>query len=189
MKKLLALMAACVILYSCGGKKDDDKKKEETQASVSSGTEKKAPTELLDLSAAEPVTKALAGFAKGDVDAMTADYADNIRYTWSGGDSLIGKQAVKDYYAGRLKLIESIKFSNDIKLPLMVNESQNPQAAPPGKWVLYWVTTDVTYKNGKKLTFWQHSVNHFNDAGKIDFIGQYLDRHPIMEATKDLMPK
>jgi len=47
---------------------------------------------------------------------------------------------------------------------------------------------DVTYKNGKNIKFWSHSVNHINKAGKIDFTSVYIDRHPIMEATKDLMP-
>jgi len=148
---------------------------------------KKPASELLDMANADPVKNALAAFARKDLDAMTADYDDNIRYTWSGGDSAIGKQAVKDYYAGRIKLIDNISFSNDIALPVQVNVSQQPMYAPAGKWVLYWVQTHVKYKNGKELTFWQHSVNHFNAANKIDFIGMYLDRHPIMEATKDLM--
>ena len=156
-----------------------------TKTTVSTDGKKPASV-LLDLSVADPIKKSFAAFAKGDVDGMTADFDDNIRYTWSGGDSLIGKQAVKDYYNGRLKLIQSISYSNDIVLPIQVNESQSP-AAPVGKWVLYWTMTDVTYKNGKNLKFWMHSVNHFNDAGKVDFVGQYMDRHPIMEATKDLM--
>ncbi len=120
---------------------------------------------------------------------MVANMSDSIRYTWSGGDSLIGKQAVKDYYAGRLKIIESINFMNEIALPIQVNVSQQPKYAPTGKWVLYWTMTHVKYKNGKKLNFWQHTVNHFNDGGKIDFVGVYLDRNPIIEATRDLVGK
>ena len=181
MRKLFLIAAGSMILFAC-----NDKKAEEPKTTGTTTTEKKPATEILDLSAADPVTKSLAAFAKGDLDGMTADYADNVRYTWSSGDSAIGKQAVKDFYTGRWKLIKSISFSNDIKLPIQVNESQQPKVAPTGKWVLYWVQTDVEYKNGKKLTFWQHSVNHFNDAGKIDFVGLYLDRHPIMEATKGM---
>ena len=188
MKKIFLIgAAATLLLTACNNKKSDEKKSDgDTTKTSMSSMDKKPATEILDLSAADPITKSLAAFAKGDLDGMTADYDDNVRYTWSSGDSAIGKKAVKDYYAGRWKLIESISFSNDIKLPLQVNESQQPKAAPPGKWVLYWVQTNVKYKNGKTLNFWQHSVNHFNDAGKIDFVGQYIDRYPIMEATKGM---
>lgn len=188
MKKIFILAASCMILVSCGDKKKDDKPTGDNKTTISDG-DKKPATELLDLSAGDAVKKSFAAFAKADIEGMTADYDDNIRYTWSGGDSLIGKQAVKDYYNGRWKLIKSISYSSEIILPLQVNESQAPEAAPTGKWVLYWAMADVTYKNDKNIKFWMHNVNHFNDAGKIDFIGQYIDRHPIMEATKDLMPK
>ena len=67
-----------------------------------------------------PIKQSFAAFAKGDVDGMTANFDDNIRYTWSGGDSRIGKQAVKDYYASRVKIIQSISFSNEIVLPVQV---------------------------------------------------------------------
>lgn len=187
MKKIFLVAIAATVLIACNDKKSEEKTENtDTSKTTMSSNEKKPATEILDLSAADPVAKGYAAFSKGDMDGMTADYADNVRYTWSSGDSLIGKQAVKDYYTGRWKLIDSISFSNEIKLPLQVNESQQPKAAPPGKWVLYWTMTNVKYKNGKKLTFWQHSVNHFNDAGKIDFVGIYLDRHPIMEATKGI---
>lgn len=189
MKKIFMLAVVCTLFFSCSDKKKSDDKKTDDSKTTMSSDVKKPATELLDLSAAEPIKKSFAAFAKADVDGMTADYDDNIRYTWSGGDSLIGKQAVKNYYNGRWKLIQSLSYSNEIVLPLQVNESQQPQAAPNGKWVLYWAMVDVTYKNGKNLKFWMHNVNHFNDGGKIDFIGQYIDRHPIMEATKDLMPK
>lgn len=187
MKKFFLVAIAATLLIACNNKKSDEKTEgtDTTKTSMSS-TDKKPATELLDLSAADPVRASFAAFAKGDLNGMTANYDDNVRYTWSSGDSLIGKKAVMDYYAGRWKLIDSISFSNDIVLPLQVNESQQPQVAPPGKWVLYWVFTNVKYKNGKKLAFWQHSVNHFNDSGKVDFVGMYLDRHPIMEATKGM---
>lgn len=186
MKKILIAGTACLLLIACNNEKTDEAKMEGTSTTMSS-TDKKPVSELLDLSFADPIKKSWAAFSKGDVEGMTADFADNIRYTWSGGDSAIGKKAVQDYYKGRLNIIESVTFSNEIILPIQVNESQQPKYAPEGKWVLYWAQTDVTYKNGKKLTFWAHNVNHFNDAGKIDFVGQYLDRHPIAEATKDLM--
>lgn len=187
MKKIFIFAAGCLVLLACNNEKKDDKKMDDTTSTTTvSNGDKKPASELLELSAADPIKKSFAAFAKGDVDGMTADFDENIRYTWSAGDSAIGKQAVKDFYTNRWKMIQSISYSNDIVLPIQVNESQSP-AAPTGKWVLYWTQADVTYKNGKNLKFWMHSVNHFNDAGKVDFVGQYLDRHPIMEATKDLM--
>jgi hypothetical protein len=185
MKSIFIIATCCALFSACNNDKKDDKTGE--VKTVTGMDAKKPASELLDMTNADPVKNALAAFARKDVDAMTADYDDNIRYTWSGGDSAIGKQAVKDYYAGRIKLIDNISFSNEIALPVQVNVSQQPMYAPAGKWVLYWVQTHVKYKNGKELTFWQHSVNHFNTANKIDYIGMYLDKHPIMEATKDLM--
>ncbi len=186
MKKILILAAGSLLFVACNNKKED-KKSDDTKTTMVSNGDKKPATEILDMSAADPVRHIFASFAKGDLDGMTADFDDSIRYNWSSGDSLKGKQAVKDYYAGRWKLIDSIHFFNDVVLPIQINESQRPELVQTGKWVLYWTMTNVTYKNGKKLMFWQHSANHFNDAGKIDFVAMYLDRHPIVEATKDLM--
>ena len=190
MKKLFLVALAASFLIACADKKSDEKTSgTDTSKTSMSSTDKKPATELLDLSAADPVTKYIAAFSKGDLDGMTADFDDNVMYRWSGGDSLVGKKAVKDYYAGRWKLIDSISFSMDIKLPIQVNESQQPQVVQTGKWVLYWVFTNVKYKNGKKIAFWQHSANHFNAAGKIDNVALYLDRAPIMEATKGMNMK
>jgi hypothetical protein len=120
---------------------------------------------------------------------MTANYDDNARFLWSGGDSAVGKAAIMDYWKGRWKLIDSLNFSDIILLPVKINESQSPQYATPGKWVLAWTFSHVKYKNGKTLHFWVHTDYHYNDAGKIDATIQYIDRQPIVEATKDLMKK
>ncbi|MBK5272309.1 MAG: nuclear transport factor 2 family protein [Bacteroidia bacterium] len=184
MKKIFIIAAGLMLILACNNEKKEDAKSGET---TMSSTDKKQASELLDISVADPIKKAFAAFSKGDIDGMTADYDDNIRYTWSGGDSAIGKKAVQDYYKGRWKYIDSISFFGEILLPIQVNESQQPQYAPAGKWVLYWSGVNVKYKNDKKINFWMHSVNHFNDAGKIDFVGQYIDFRPIMEVTKDMM--
>jgi hypothetical protein len=70
-------------------------------------------------------------------------------------------------------------------VPLQVNMQQS-MYAPVGKWVLAWTFAHVKYKNGKKLDFWVHNVYHYNSANKIDFVGQYMDRRPIMEAAKSI---
>jgi hypothetical protein len=117
---------------------------------------------------------------------MTANFDDNVRYFFSGGDSLIGKQKVKDYYTGRWKLIDSIMYSENVVLPIRINESQSPKYATPGKWVLNWTFAHVKYKNGKWIHFWIHTDYYFNDAGKVSTVVQYIDFHPIREATKGM---
>ena len=34
--------------------------------------------------------------------------------------------------------------------------------------------------------FWTHADYHYNDAGKVDVAIQYIDFHPIREATKGM---
>lgn len=185
MKKFLLGMLISILLFACSNAK---KASQTSQTQTPAASNKKPASELLDVSAGESVKKSFEAFAKGDVDGMVAEFDDNIRYVWSGGDSLVGKEAVADYYKGRWNLIESLSITEPIVLPVQVNETKS-KYAPTGKWVLYWGMVDVKYKNGKNLNFWMHNVNHYNNAGKIDFIGQYIDRHPIIEATSDLDKK
>lgn len=183
MKRILSGVFISVFIFACSNEKKTD------EPATVAASDKKPATEMLDLSEADGIKAAFTAFSKGDVDGMTALYDDNVRQIWSSGDSLVGKQAVKDYYMGRWKLIDSLNFSEMIVLPIRVNESQSPQYATLGKWVLAWTFSHVKYKNGKKLDFWVHTDYHFDDAGKINTVVQYIDRHPIMEATKDLMTK
>ena len=186
MKKLFMVVLLAFLFIACNNEnKTTDGVTAEGTDTAAAGTTK-PPVELLgdELNAS---SKAIwENFSKGDVDAMTANFDDNGRMLWSGGDSLVGKQAIVDYYKGRWKLIETLKFSEEIWLPIKANQSPNGTAAP-GKWMLSWHKTDVKYKNGKSLSFWVHNATHYNDAGKVDYIAQYMDRHPIMEATKDMM--
>lgn len=182
MKKIFYGFAFSLFLLACNDKTED---KTATATSTETSTDKK-PTDVLDLSEADGVRAAFAALANKDVAGMTANYSDDIRYYWSGGDSAIGKQAVTDYWSGRMKLIDSINFSEVILLPIRINESQSPQYATPGKWVMAWTFTHVKYNNGKKIDFWVHTDYHYNDEGKINTVVQYIDRVPIMEATKDM---
>ena len=182
MKKILLGVFISVFLLACNNEKKESNASTDESTTVSD-SDKKNADELLDISEGDVVKNSVIAFSKGDVEAMAANYADTILYLWSGGDSLRGKKAVQDYYRGRWKLIDSLNYSEHIVLPVKVGVQQSLYA-PTGKWVLLWSFAHVKYKNGKKIDFWVHNVNHFNDAGKIDFIGQYLDRHPIMEASK-----
>ena len=182
MKKILLGVIISVFIIACGDKTD-----EQTSSATSSAStdQKKGGDEILAMSETDAIRNSLNAFSKGDLDGMTADYADTCFVLWSSLDSLRGKQAVKDYYTARWKLIDSINYSDHILVPLQVNVQQSA-FAPTGKWILAWSFAHVKYKNGKKLDLWVHNVYHYNSANKIDFVGQYLDRVPIMAATKGM---
>jgi hypothetical protein len=182
MRKIFFGVICSLLFAACNDKKEEPASTTATTASAPAD-EKKTGDELLPMSEADASKAGMEAFAKGDIDGMTANYDDNILYTWSSGDSLRGKKAVADYYKSRWALIESFSYSEQIVLPIMARVQQ-AKSAPPGKWVLTWSFAHVKYKNGKKLDFWVHNANHYNDAGKVDYVGQYLDRHPIIEATK-----
>ena len=184
MKKIISVIFVGTILFAC----NSDEKKSETAVTDTKSETGKAPTELLVDSSLVNATKAsFTAFENKDIEGYTANLADNVMFRWSGGDSLVGKQAVKDYYAGRFNIIDNIKYSNHIFLPIMTNVSPNGGVTATGKWMLTWFQTNVKYKNGKSIAFWAHNAQHYNDAGKIDIFAQYIDRHPIMEASKDLV--
>jgi hypothetical protein len=126
--------------------------------------------------------KAIAAMSAGDIDGWTADYADNAKYYWSGGDSLIGKPAIIEYWKDRrAKVVDSITFSNDIWMPVKVNRSQRGPDLP-GVWLFGWYFTSIKYKNNQKVSMWIHSDMHFDANDKIDMVIQYIDRAPINAA-------
>ena len=182
MKKILLGVFISVFLISCANKAEENATPATTTAADDT---KKGGDELLPMSETDGIKNSLAAFSRGDLDGMTAGYADTCFMLWSSMDSLRGKNAIKNYYAGRWKMIDSIIYSDHILVPLKMNVQQS-MFAPTGKWVLAWSFAHVKYKNGKRLDLWVHNVYHYNSANKIDFVGQYLDRHPIMEATKGM---
>lgn len=184
MKKIISVIFIAALLFAC----NNEEKKGEAAAPDAKSDKAAAPVELInDSNLVNSVKAAFTAFENKDIDGYTANLADNVMFRWSGGDSLVGKQAVKDYYTGRFNIIDNIKYSNHIFLPLMANVSPNGGATASGKWMLSWFQTNVKYKNGKSIMFWAHNAQHYNDAGKIDQFTQYIDRHPIMEASKDLV--
>jgi hypothetical protein len=184
MKKIISVIFVAAILYAC----NTPEKKVDGPAMDNKSETGKAPVELInDSSLVNSVKAAFAAFENKDIEGYTANLADNVMFRWSGGDSLVGKQAVKDYYTSRFNVIDNIKFSNHIFLPLMANVSPNGGATATGKWMLSWFQTNVKYKNGKAIKFLGHNAQHYNDAGKVDQFTQYIDMRPIMEASKDLV--
>jgi hypothetical protein len=45
-------------------------------------------------------------------------------YQWSSGDSLVGKAAILAFWNKSFEYVESLKFANDIWLPIKVNQPQ-----------------------------------------------------------------
>ena len=183
MKKIFFGVFISVFFIACAEKAEE---KPASETSAPTAETKKPATEVLDLSEADGVKAGSTAFLKGDIDGMTASFDDNVKYYFSGGDSLIGKQKVKDYYTGRWKLIDSVMYSETMLLPIRLNESQSPQYATLGKWILTWNFAHVKYKNGKWIHFWIHTDYHYNDAGKVNTVVQYIDRQPIIQATRGM---
>lgn len=142
------------------------------------------PVEIADTKYADIGKAGLAALSSGDIDKWMEQYADNATYRWNNGDSLIGKPAISAYWKKRrTEAIETIKFENQIWLPVKVNTPAIPQQFP-GNWVLGWYMTTAKYKTGKSMTQWIHTDMHFDGSDKIDAVIQYLDRAPINEAMK-----
>jgi hypothetical protein len=185
MKKIFFGVFVSLFLIACNNKEEDKAASANSTSTTTAETKKSSTDEILPMSEGDGAKNSLLAFAKGDVAAMTANYDDKAKYFWSSGDSLVGKQAIADYYTGRWKLIESLQVHGQVVLPVKVNTSQTPEHVP-GKWVLVWSNIEVKYKNGKTIKFWTHSDYHYNDAGKVDVAIQYIDRHQILEATKGM---
>jgi hypothetical protein len=175
MKKLLIALFSVAALIAC------NKPAEKPQEAV----EEVKPTpdiEFSDAKYTEIGKRGIAALSAGDVDSWMAGYADNARYLWSSGDSLVGKEAISKYWKDRRSnVIDSITFTNDIWLPVKVNKSQRGPDRP-GVWLFSWYFIDTKYKNNQRVKMWVHTDMHFDASDKIDVVVQYLDRAPINAA-------
>ena len=179
MRKIVIAFFVTGILLSCKDKKEEPLKDEPM---VKTATTDNPPSEFADAKYMDWGKKSQQQFESGDIDAWASQFADNAVYQWSNGDSLAGKQAIVDYWKDRRKnVIQNIKFTNDIWLPIKVNK---PQRGPDmqGNWLLSWYQVNATYKSGKSLSFWVHSDLHYNDKDEVDRVIQYIDMAPIKAA-------
>src|SRR5688572_29133341 len=177
MTKFILGLVAVACLYAC----DSDKTAGIDSTATNKPDSTKPASHILDISEADAVKRGYTSFASGNVDAMISEYDENILYTWSGGDSLHGRNAIEEYWENRWGVIERMNLINSVVLPIQVNEAQVP-GQRLAKYVFFWSMVDIAYKNGKKLHFMMHTVNHYNDAGRIAYVRLYYDRLPIMEA-------
>lgn len=178
MKKLMFLALCLSLFAACTHEVRHEQK---TEAAVVET--KPQPAEFADAKYAEIGKKMFAALSSGDMPGYLVNYADNAVYQWNNGDSLAGKPAISEYWTKRrMELIESLTFSNEIWLPIKVNQPQSVEA--PGVWLLGWYQVAAKYKTGKTMGQWMHIDLHFDVADKIDRVIQYVDRVPINEAMK-----
>jgi hypothetical protein len=177
MKNKFLILAGCALLWACSQPKPEP---EAAPAKVET-----APIEIGNPQLVEITKQSMKALREGNIEAYAASLADNARFYWNYGDSLVGKAAIVDYWKERrTKVIDTLIFTNEVWLPLKANEA--PAATvPAGDWVMAWVLSTAKYNTtGKEMTQWIHQTTHFDASGKIDFIAQYLDRVPIQAALK-----
>ena len=175
MRKILLGACTCALLLSCGS---DQQPATETEAPAAA-TAAPLPTEIADEKYVAFGKNNLTAMSAGDIDAWMSAFGDSARYFFNGGDSLVGKAAIQAYWTKRRKeVIDSISFSEDIWLPVKVNQPQQAVHAP-GVWLLGWYRTTVKYKNGKSMSQWMHVDYHFDANDKVDMVVHYVDRAPI----------
>jgi ketosteroid isomerase-like protein len=179
MKKIVFVICCFSLILSC--KKEESKEMDATDITADTVVK---PAEFADLKYAEIGKKTLAAMEKGDMDSWMEIYSDSAVYVWNSGDSLVGKPAIASYWKQRrANVIETIKFSDAIFLPIMINKPQSVEAK--GVWLLAWYKTTAKYRNGKEMTQWIHTDYHFDSNDKVDRVVQYVDRAAINAA----MPK
>ncbi len=184
MRKIFLPFAVALLCTSCNSDKKEAETSSDAMVKTSTATtnDKPAPAEIADAKYMDMGKQMMNDFVSGNIDAYGEHFADNAVYLYSSGDSMAGKKAIVEYWKNRrATVIESLAMSNDIWLPIKVNQ---PQRGPdlPGVWLMGWHQVNAKYKNGKSLQFWTHQDMHYNDAGKIDRLVMYLDRGPINAA-------
>jgi hypothetical protein len=174
MRKNLTGMLCFLLALSCGEKKTEP-------TSNSAVKEEPAQAVFADAKFTALGEKGINSLSSGDLTDWNNGFAENAVYYWNNGDSIKGKTAINEYWTKRRKeVIDTMTFSNRIWLPITVNKPQANERT--GNYLLCWYRVDATYKTGKKMGQFIHTVLHFDANDKIDFVSQYLDRVPINAA-------
>jgi hypothetical protein len=180
MKHVVVICACVAFAIACTKKEQKQPEPAPEVAPVAVSTPQ--PTEIADHKYIEMGKKDIAALNANDLDAYMNSFAGNARYYFSGGDSLIGKEAISTFWKKRFAtVVDKAVFSNDVWTPLKVNQSQQRQDIP-GVWLLSWYRVNVKYKNGQKLAYWVHTDLHYDAMDKIDIAILYMDRAPINKA-------
>ncbi len=183
MKKILVFLLTYLAITSCGNQAGKD-----AAASSSDTATAQAkpipPIEFADTKYGDMIISSWAKFSSGDVAGWLSGFSSNANFYWSRGDSLVGKEAIAKWWKDRRgNVIDSISFSNQVVLPVKVNQPQQP-IVRPGIWLFHWALVHVKYKSKKSLNFWVHTDYHFNGSDSVDQCIQYIDYAPINVAAK-----
>ena len=117
MKKNLFWVFTCSLLFACNNEQPADQK-----STASSADTTVQPYEFADAKYTEIGKRGIAALSSGDIDAWMNDFADEAKYFWNGGDSLIGKPAISAYWkTKRTTVVDSLNYMNDIWMPVKVN--------------------------------------------------------------------
>ncbi len=183
MKKTFFLSTLCLVIFSCNNSSAPGSQISTSDNATDTGSTKKSqPVEIADMKYMDIGKAGIQQLASSDIDGWMGSFADNAVYLWSAGDSLAGKKAISDYWKNRLtKIIDSLSITNDIWLPIKVNQSQRGPDMP-GIWLMGWYQFNTKYKNGQRVIGWIHVDMHFDNNDKIDRLIQYIDRAPITAA-------
>src|ERR1700741_3880426 len=87
-----------LVIMGCNSESTTDST---TAASTTPDTKTPPQSEFADPKYTDVGKKSVAALQAGDVDGFTANLADNAVFLWSSGDSLVGKQAITDYWKNR----------------------------------------------------------------------------------------
>ena len=176
MKNLTLVLIGCALLWACQPKPEPEAPAEEV---------KPAPLEIGDSKFIDVSKESLKNLASGNVDGFTNAFADDAKFVWNYGDSVVGKAAIVEYWKERRNnVIDTLIISQDVWLVINANESPGANV-PTGTWVFGWYTATAKYKaTGKSMTQSIHQASHFNQSGKVDVMYQYLDRVLIQAALK-----
>lgn len=175
MRKLFVLLCSVLVVAACTKTAEEAKPAEETPKPT-------PPVEFADTKYSDIGKQGLDALSAGDVDGWMQSFADNAKFFWSGGDSVVTKERITAYWKDRrANVIDSISFVNDIWLPIKINK---PQKGPDreGVWLVSWFFAQIKYKNGQRVAMWIHQDYHFDANDKIDQVVQYVDRAPINAA-------
>lgn len=180
MKKTLVFFIGMLVL-ACNDKKDEPPNPVEKTAAV---VEPSAEIMIGNQRYADLARQVFGHLSSGNVDQWAESFAEKALYRWNNFDSLSGKTAIGDYWEKRMtETIEKMDFSSEIYLPIQVNKPVE-NVPKTGTYVMVWNVVTAKYKTGKSMKQRIHTVVHFDDQDKIDYLSQYLDRVPIMAAMK-----
>jgi len=164
MKKIIVLLICCSMV-ACSPSKDEP------------------PIGIADPKYSEMSRGILIALCKGDLEGFINRYTDDATYRWNYGDSLVGRQAILNYWTERRNsVIDTITFTNEAWLAIKANNP--PEHIKPGVYVLHWADFKVIYTNGGSLNMNIHTVFGFDDQDNVVSTLQYVDRSLIANALK-----